>query len=43
MRYVISSYEICNVGYDQSGVVMRPVINSYDNCDVGYEICGQWL
>jgi len=40
MRYVISGYKICNVSYNQNGVVMRYVISSYDICDVGYEICG---
>ena len=31
MRYVTSGYEICDVGYDSKGLVMR----------CGYEICDQ--
>ena len=43
MSYVISGYEICYVGFDQSGIVMRYVISGYDLYEpkgVGYEICG---
>ena len=25
MRYVISGYEICDVGYDQRGIVIRKI------------------
>lgn len=44
MRYMGSGYEMCDVNYDQSGVVisekalvMKYVINDYDICDIGYE------
>ncbi|THG18381.1 hypothetical protein TEA_015456 [Camellia sinensis var. sinensis] len=47
MRYVINGYEICDVGYNQSGVVMgkkvlimRYVTSGYEICDVGYDQSG---
>ena len=47
MSYVINGYEICNIGYAQSGVVMskmvlviRYVTSGYEIYDVGYDSKG---
>ena len=40
IRYVISGYEICDIGYDKKVLVTRYVNSGYEICDVGYELKG---
>ena len=33
MRYMISDYEICESGYEQSGIVISQRVFGYEICD----------